>query len=113
MTTAPLSKETAEKALAVVAKYLGPYTGQSKGQPCPTGEDAYRHGTGVTLDMEWYWPSSGPTPTILGEGGDMTDWVYYVGVMGAEGLDEELAKIGVRAVPYSGYALGLFYDDWL
>lgn len=95
-----LTTDQQEQALALVAAWLGPKLGHDG--PAPTGEQAARIATGPMLNPEWDWPSSGPTPTILLEGGP-DGWAYAAGF----DLADALREIGVSAEPYAAYALCL------
>lgn len=102
MSTRTLSARKQEQALAIVAAWLGKVHHMTEdGNPTPTGDHAARHALGPMLDPTWDWPSAGPTPTILLEGGPY-DWAIE-----AAWLDD-FAKIGVYAEPYAGYALCLY-----
>jgi hypothetical protein len=65
----------------------------------PTGPEAARNGLGPQLVMDWDWPSSGPTPTILLEGGPY-DWAIEI--------DLNDKALGVFTEPYAGYALCIY-----
>lgn len=98
----PLSALQLQKALQLVAAWLGSQM-RDDGQPCPTGRDASYSGLGPNLVPDWDWPSGGPTPTILLEGGP-EDWAIWAGAK----LRDEFAAIGVFAEPYASYALCLY-----
>lgn len=110
--TKKVTKTQAETALALVAAWMGKkgYSAdESKpGSPAPTGPEAAQHGLGPQLIMDWDWPSSGPTPTILLEGGP-EDWAIEVGW----DIRDEMAKIGLWSEPYAGYALCIYRLDAL
>ena len=115
------------KALDVIATYLGPKMGHITpcGQcescvaglaydwqcdnpapkPAPTGRDAAYNGEGPMLSPEWDWPSSGPTPTILLEGGP-GDWAIMAA--GDPEVIEQMTALGIFAEPYASYALCLY-----
>lgn len=58
--------------------------------------------SGLVLVMDWDWPSSGPTPTLIWEGGPH-DWAIEM----SELLhDSEDCPLFVE--PYSGWALCLY-----
>lgn len=71
--------------------------------PAPTGPDAAARGIGPMLAPEWDWPSAGPTPTILLEGGPY-DWAIDASFE----LAEKFRELGIFAEPYAGYALCLY-----
>lgn len=73
--------------------------------PAPTGHDAAMTATGPMLNREWDWPSAGPTPTILLEGGPY-DWA--VNASFDRGIIADMAKLGIFVEPYAGYALCLY-----
>lgn len=98
-----ISKKKQEKALAILAGYLGPKMGYDG--PAETGMDAYRNGRGPALISEWDWPSSGPTPTVLLEGGP-DEWSYYASE--DKGVQEQLRDLGIWSEPYASYALCLY-----
>jgi hypothetical protein len=103
MTTKKLTKKQQEQALGLVAAWLGPRMGYDG--PAPTGPDASARALGPNLAPDWDWPSSGPTPTLLLEGGPF-DWAVDASL--DDDLVGELKKIGVFAEPYAGYALCLY-----
>lgn len=73
--------------------------------PAPTGEEAARNGDGPVLNPAWDWPTGGPTPTIILEGGP-EDWAIRV-----SGDPEVLAvtrAAGLFIEPYASYALCLY-----
>ena len=104
--TRKVSKTAQKAVLNAVAAWLGPKMGYEG--PAPTGDDAAARAEGPVLVPDWDWPSSGPTPTILLEGGPY-DWAVEVS------MDEEvIAKArsyGVFIEPYAGYALCLYPDN--
>ena len=72
--------------------------GQTFG-PAPTGPEAAYHAEGPELRMDWDWPSSGPTPTVILEGGPY-DWAYEV--------SGQIKVDGVFVEPYAGWALCIY-----
>lgn len=100
-----LSKAKQERALRIVAAWLGPRMGYDG--PAPTGRDAAWHAAGPELNPTWDW-SGEPTPTILLEGGPY-DWA--VEVTGDPAVVAAMGKAGVFAEPYAGYALSLYPAD--
>lgn len=122
---AKLSKTKQNKALQIIAKWLGPQMGTIRpcGKcgtcqteygpfcenptflPAPTGPDAAYKGEGPMLNPEWDWPASGPTPTILLEGGPY-DWAVYASL--DPKVVDQMTEIGVFCESYSGYALCLY-----
>lgn len=125
-----LSKTKQEKALAAVAKYLGPKMGciepcgkcetckagltydwqceNPTSVPAPTGEEAAYNALGPMLNPAWDWPTGGPTPTILLEGGPY-DWA--IEIAWDEEFRAEMKRLGIFAEPYAGYALCLYNDE--
>lgn len=129
-----LDADQQAKALALVAEWLGPRMGYAgpcescgtsmddcflagddtccarcdRRHPpasAPTGDDAAYRALGPALNREWDWPSGGPTPTILLEGGPY-DWAIDVSL--DDEMIEKFREIGVFAEPYSGWALCLY-----
>lgn len=96
-----LTNAQQDKALAIVAKWLGPKMGYDG--PAPTGVEAQRNAEGPVLVRDWDWPESGATPTILLEGGPY-EWSIDAG---AE-CREAMSAIGVFCEPYNGFALCLY-----
>lgn len=96
-----LTTQQQDQALQIVAAWLGPKLGHDG--PAPTGRDAAYVALGPMLNPEWDWPSNGPTPTILLEGGP-ADWAYDAGFE----LADQLRGIGVFAEPFAAYALCLY-----
>jgi hypothetical protein len=92
-----------ERALSIVAAWLGPRMGYAG--PAPTGREESRRGTGPFLNPEWDWPSSGPVPTILLEGGP-EDWAVVAA--SNESVVSQLRDIGIFAEPWASYALCLY-----
>lgn len=96
---ATVTQRRAEKVLAQVKEVFAPWV-----------ED----GDGPTLNMEWDWPSSGPTPTILWEGGPY-DWAMLFPHGGRAEFGFKVKEVtlpkGIFAEPYSGWALCLYPDD--
>lgn len=78
--------------------------GQTYG-PAPTGPEAARMGEGPMLLMEWDWPSSGPTPSIILEGGP-EDWAMDC----CFAVQEKIGK-SLFVEPYSSYALCIYPGD--
>lgn len=103
---ARLSATKQAKALAIIADWLGPQMGYDG--PAPTGAAAFNFGEGPQLMPEWDWPSSGPTPTLILEGGPH-DWAVEASF--DIGVCDSMAKIGVFAEPYSGWALCLYSES--
>lgn len=102
-----VTKTQAEKALAIVAEWLGSQGyGPVEGGPAPTGPEAAAAALGPELKMAWDWPSGGPTPTVILEGGPY-EWALSVSSQRAK----EFAKVGVFAEPYSGWALCLYREE--
>lgn len=101
--TQRLTRDQQDKALRLVAAWLGPQMGYAG--PAPTGREASDRAEGPWLHREWDWPSEGPTPTILLEGGPH-DWALEAGWQ----LRSDFAAIGVFAEPYAGWALCLYPD---
>lgn len=104
MTARTLPQRKQDQAARIVAAWLGPQLGYTG--PCPISEEAARNATGVQLKRDWDWPSNGPTPTLLLEGGP-EDWA----ILAAGELHDEFRAIGVFAEPYASYALCLYRDD--
>lgn len=99
--TTTLNTDQQDQALTIVAAWLGPQMGYDG--PAPTGQDAAWSALGPYLNPEWDWPNSGPTPTILLEGGP-DDWA----IRAADMLQDQMEAIGVFAEPYASYALCLY-----
>lgn len=128
-TTTKLSPAKQLKALNLIAQWMGKkgygtpitcgrcepcelgaediYCENLKFGPAPTGPDAAANGLGPQLVPDWDWPSGGPTPTILLEGGP-DDWA--VRAAGDPDLVREFRKLGIFAEPYASYALCLYRD---
>ena len=106
--TKKVTKRQAEKALAIVAQWMGKQGyGPTEGSPAPTGPEAAYRGEGPELKMDWDWPGK-PTPTIILEGGP-DEWALTVSMN-----TETVAKFkaaGVYAEPYSSWALCLYRED--
>lgn len=100
----PLTDEDQQKALELVAKWMGEK--YFDGQPCPTGKDAAYHALGPVLipDFEGVWVPQAPNPTIIVEGIPGADWANWAS---AE-LVDEFAELGIFAEPLTGYALSLY-----
>jgi hypothetical protein len=98
-----LTTEQQDRALAFIAAWLGPRMGYDG--PAPTGESAAYRAEGPMLHRAWDWPSDGPVPTILLEGGP-DDWAVAASL--TTSVINELAQVGVYAEPYAGYALCLY-----
>jgi hypothetical protein len=103
--TKRVTKTQAEKALALVAAWMGPRGMTLDGSPAPSGKDAADQGMGPQLIMDWDWPGD-PTPTILLEGGPY-DWAIEIG----SDIRDDLAKMRIWSEPYAGYALCLHRLD--
>lgn len=101
-----LTPQQQHEALDIVAAWLGPQMGYDG--PAPTGRDAAYAGIGPELNPAWDWPQSGPTPTILLEGGPY-DWAITVALDGA--CVASFKRIGVFAEPWASYALCLYPAD--
>ena len=101
--TTPLTPEDQQKALDLVAAWMG--AKYFDGPPCPTGYTASIHAQGPVLipDYEGVWVAMEPTPTILVEGIPGADWADWAS---AE-LAEEFSKLGIAAQPLTGFALSL------
>jgi hypothetical protein len=96
MSAKKLSVSKQDKALALVAGWLGPRMGYDG--PAPTGrEEAYR-AQGPMLEREW-----DGRPAVILEGGPY-DWAIEAG----SELADQFSAIGVFAEPYSGWALCLY-----
>lgn len=105
--TRKVTKTQGERVLKAVAAWMGRQGyGPELGQPVPTGEDAAYRGLGPMLNMEWSWPSNGPTPTVILEGGPY-DWAVEVGWDPQFQADTK----GIYTEPYSGYALCIYRED--
>lgn len=76
--------------------------------PAPTGEEAARHGLGPVLVPDWDWPSSGPTPAVILEGGPF-DWA--INCAGTTAVVEQMAAAGIFCEPYASWALCLYPVD--
>jgi hypothetical protein len=98
----PLSLEAQNKALDLLAVWLGTRMGYEG--PAPTGSDAAYRALGPQLVSDWDWPGK-PTPTILLEGGP-EEWAVYASH--DEELRDQLRAVGVWTEPYAGYALCLY-----
>jgi hypothetical protein len=70
--------------------------------PAPTGRDAAYRGLGPELRMDWDWPSSGPTPTVILEGGP-DYWAIRCSYWVQQRLDERNVPVFVE--PYAAWAL--------
>lgn len=101
-----LTEATQDKALALVAAWLGPRMGHNG--PAPTGEDAAYNATGPMLVREWSAGSVEDAPTIILEGGPF-EWGIEASLDTT--LVADLAKIGVFAEPYYSFTLCLFPKD--
>lgn len=105
-----LSASKQAKALAVIAEWMGRIGyGTEPGKPAPTGKDAAWRGLGPMLVPDWDWPTNGPTPTILLEGGPES-WAYRA--TGDSAVHAAFTKLGIFAEPYAGYALCLYPADY-
>lgn len=99
-----LTKSQQKKALEIVAGWLGPQMGYDG--PAPTGTEAANSARGPVLTPDWDWPHK-PTPAIILEGGPY-DWAVMVAA--DEKVQAEMAKIGVFAEPWAGWALCLYRE---
>lgn len=109
--TSTLTIEQQDKALEIVAEWLGPRMGHDG--PAPTGKDAAYRAEGPMLVRDWEpfsycdgHPHTGePRPTIILEGGP-DEWGVYAS------LDDEvvakLHEIGVFGEPYNSWNLCLY-----
>lgn len=104
MSTRQVTKRQQAEALALVAAWLGPQM-REDGKPVPTGAEAAYRAEGPQLVPDWDWPSSGPTPTILLEGGPY-DWA----IEASWELRKEFAAAGIFAEPWAGWALCLYAE---
>lgn len=104
--TKKVTQAQANRVLRAVADWMYQQNGYT--QPIPTGEDAAYRGLGPMLNMTWDWPSSGPTPTVLLEGGPV-DWAVRCCQYVQELMDAR--KIPVFVEPYSSYALCIYRED--
>lgn len=100
-----LTTEQQESALRIVAAWMGRAGGTDDGSPVPTGNDAASRGIGPVLVPEWDWPMSGPTPTVILEGGPY-DWAIRVSC--DERIIDEMLEVGVWCEAYASYALCLY-----
>lgn len=101
--TPRVAERHAELVLRLVAEWLGPRMGFDG--PAPTGRDAAYTASGPMLNMAWDWPSSGPAPTVLLEGGPY-DWAADCCADVQQRLDTLGAPVYVE--PYSGWALCIY-----
>lgn len=104
MATTTLPRRRQDQAARIVAAWLGPQL-REDGKPVEISREAAHRGAGVQLIRDWDWPSNGPTPTLILEGGP-EDWA----IRAACELRHQFAGIGVFAEPYASYALCLYRD---
>jgi|688.fasta_scaffold22638_6 hypothetical protein len=102
MTT--VTEPSANLVLQLVAEWLGKADGMEG--PAPTGREAAFQGLGPQLNLGWDWPSSGPTPTVLLEGGGHYEWALDCCSWVQEQLNAR--KVPVYVEPYAGYALCIY-----
>jgi len=102
------TEDHAMQVLQLVAAWLGKKGMTEDGSPAPTGNDAACSATGPMLNMEWDWPSDGPTPTILLEGGPY-DWAIEI----CDDIRDAVSQInpGLWVEPYAGYALCVIQEE--
>lgn len=95
-----------QAALDIIAGWLGPKMGTKYDAPAPTGEQAWRTGSGPLLDPAWQsmWCSSPPCPTILMEGA-LEDWSIRVAADPV--VRAALRTHGLWVEPWNGYALAI------
>lgn len=93
----------AEYVLNLVADWMGE-NGLKK--PVPTGRDAANSAQGPVLNMEWDWPSSGPTPTVILEGFPGAYWAVECCAAVQDAIDAAGKPLFVE--PYSGWALCIY-----
>lgn len=96
-----VSLRDAETVLRLVAEWMG----GADAAAVPTGSEAARRGLGPELVMNWDWPSSGATPTILLEGGS-EGWAVRVGNDTA--FRSRIEELGLFTEPYASYALCIY-----
>ena len=96
-----VTERRATLVLNLCAEWIGKADGL--GGPAPTGWEAAQQGLGPNLNLAWDWPSSGPTPTVLLEGGGHYEWAVEC----CSWVQAELDKRGepVFVEPYAGWAL--------
>ena len=96
-----------ERRATLVLNLCAEWIGKAQGLdgPAPTGSEAAWHALGPELNLGWDWPSSGPTPTVLLEGGPY-DWACDCCSWVQAQLDAR--KVPVYVEPYAGYALCIY-----
>jgi hypothetical protein len=99
-----VTKQRATLVLDLCAEWIGKADGLEG--PAPTGSEAAYQGRGPELNLGWDWPSSGPRPTILLEGGGHYEWAVECCSWVQAELDKR--KVPVYVEPYSGYALCIY-----
>lgn len=101
-----LTEDQLTWALHAAARWLAPHMGYE--HETPVGEQAANTASGPMLIKDWDWPSSGPAPTLILEGGPY-DWAIFLA-----GDPEQVrlfAKHGIFMEPYASYALCLYWTE--